>query len=253
MKKFKFNSDLISCLPNVLDITLTEIARRCKLNQPTLRMYIIGERALPVQVLLTLCNTLRMPSRYFIYPDDEPGIIPTRETATIEAHRWQSVSWDERATDTLFGDAPEHIFWKDVAAAMGISDQRPRERFALRTRFPVADFLQVCNAFGISPFTFIIDRNLQQAPTDPTGSGRETTEHKRQHTRHNDSSVAELRRQVADLTDMVANLTEKYNTLLAAHNNLARRVSFNIETMNDFHLSVASEHQPKYPKGQKDD
>lgn len=249
MNHFSFNVELISCLPNVLDLSVAEIARRCDFKQPTLRMYINRDRDIPVQTLMSLCNTFRIPTHYFFY-DCGTYIIPPRELATVEEALWRPVTWDTQPVELLFGDSPGHIFWKDVANTMGVTDQKPRARFALKTRFPVTDFLRVCNTYDISPYTFIKDPNfiptqhkrnrrgivVPPAPATPDAN------------RQIFADIAELQRQISFLTETVADLTAKYTAILQTCDALAKRVNVNIENFKDSHLSIAAEPLKTYKK-----
>ena len=233
MEIFRFNFNLLGCLSDLLDLSVAEIAKRCNFNQPTLRMYVRQERIIPVQYLLTLCNTLRMPMRHFFYHKEY--VIPEREHATIEPSRWQPITWDYGYVEERFGDAPGHIYWKDVAKAMNRTDQKPRGRFALKTRFPVTEFLSVCNAFGLSPFDFIRDPN--SLPKSATRASLPS--------RPGDilRDIDALRRELADTLAEIAALREEVKTLREAHDTLARRVSINIDTINNSHLSIAAERE----------
>ena len=244
MDKFKFNYDLIACLSSVLDLTVTEIARRCKINQPTLRLYVERERIIPIQTIMVICNTLRISTRWFFYEGDA-AVIPTREQAIVEPHCWQPVRWKANAAEQVFGDAPRHIFWKDVATAMGTTEQKPRGRFALKTRFPVADFLKVCNAFDISPYTFLMDNNPLVGDENKTKPGKRRTA--TPPAQNNDpllADIADLRKKIADLSATVDDLTKKYDTLFKSHEALSRRVSVNINTINGSHLNITTDSEP---------
>lgn len=205
MEKWSFNSLLFSRLSDVLDISGTEIAKRCGLTQQVFSRYTTNETVVSVQVLIRICNSLRMPIRFFI-SEDNNHIIPNRETATVAADYWQPVGWDSQAVEKSFGDGEGRVYWKDVADAMGVTSQKPHERFLLNTRFPVTHFLAVCSRFGISPFRFLIDKNDCRSG----GTGMK-------------SEVSALRRKVADLEAAVADLTLKYDRLIADMEKLASR------------------------------
>ena len=74
MEKWSFNNQLFRRLPDVLDISGAEIARRCSLKQQVLNRYQNGGIVLSVQVLIKICNSLRMPAYYFVAEDrPSPG------------------------------------------------------------------------------------------------------------------------------------------------------------------------------------
>lgn len=228
MEKWSFNMLLFSNLTKVLDISGAEVARRCGLKQPVLNRYMTGEFALPVQVLIQICNALRMPSRYFVSEDDN-HVLPNRETATIPYDDWHTIGWDCQAVELTFGDGEGRIFWKDVAAAMGVSPQKPHDRFLLRKRFPVGGFLKTCSSLGISPFRFLIDGNLDsesKKETDGTkkNAGSDSDAGLRSEVRALTSRVADLNAAVSDITARYDELLKRHTALLDRHNRLERTV-----------------------------
>lgn len=221
MDKFNFNFELITCLSSVLDLTVTEIARRCEISQSTLRLYVKQERVIPLQTIIEICNTLHIPTRYFFY--EKEAIIPTRERATIEAEHWLPIEWDNDAVEKTFGDAPRHIYWKNVAKAIGVSNHRPRGRFALKTRFPVDDFLTVCNTFNLSPYTFLIDHNpIPGGASFPTSHPyAPTVIHPKNSLR---ADVAAMQQKMNALFVVIDNLEQKNKVLLDRIEILSNRV-----------------------------
>ena len=215
MEKWSFNMLLFSKLTEVLDISGTEIARRCGLKQPVLNRYMKGDFVLPVQILIQICNALRMPSRYFV-SEDNHHILPNRETATVPYDHWHPIEWNHDAVELAFGDGEGRIFWKDVADVMGVSSQKPHDRFLLRKRFPVDGFLKVCNHFDIPPSKFLVDTNCEEpkgrrqtVPPSPGTSFR--------------TEIADLHRKITDLSATVDDLTSKFSALLERHNLLENR------------------------------
>lgn len=236
---WSFNMLLFSRISKVLDLSEAEIARRCGMTQQALNRYTSADIMLSVQKLLIICNALRMPTYYFVSEDDN-HIVPSRETATIPLEHWHPITWDMQAVELTFGDREEQIFWKDVAEAMGVSSQKPHDRFLLRKRFPIDDFLKTCNKLNLSPFKFLIDPN------------RDTTDkRKRGSTMHGGSAtgntatpppypadIASLCRKIDTLSETVADLTRKYQSLLHAHEALARRVQVNIQNVHNSHIGI---------------
>ena len=215
MEKWSFNRLLFSRLSDVLDISGTEIAKRCEITQQVLSRYTTNEIVVSVQTLIKICNALRMPIHFFVSEDDN-HIIPNRESATVAADRWCPVTWDSQAVEQTFGDG--RIFWKDVAKAMGITSQKPHERFLLRTRFPVTDFLSTCSHFGISPFTFLVDNNRynkQKANTPAVPEDDDATLR---------AQIKALQKKVERLSTTVDDLTTRYRALLDRHDLLEQTV-----------------------------
>lgn len=241
MVKYCFNNLLLSKLSDVLDLSATQIARRCDINQPVLYHYIKGDVELSVQGLIQICNTLRIPSRFFI-ADDEHYIIPNRETATIEADEWEPITWNEEAVELTFGDGEGKIYWKDVAGVMGVSSQRPHDRFLLRTRFPMSSFLQICSHYHLSPFLFLNDPNQprrgakEKKPTSNTSNSKQP---KLNHAKSTDTpTYSELSRRVSSLEKDFAALNEKYNRLLHEHEELIKRAHVNIQNVQYSNIGI---------------
>lgn len=225
MEKWSFNMLLFSNLTKVLDISGAEIARRVGLKQPVLNRYMTGEYVLPVQVLIQICNALRMPSGYFVSEDGE-CLFPNRETATLPYDDWQPVAWDNDAVELTFGDGEGRIFWKDVAEAMGVSSQKPHDRFLLRTRFPIDDFLRTCNNLDVSPFRFLVDHNDRLKSGDGKERPAESVGYEAlcAEVRELTGRLADLNNTVSDITARFDDLMKRHTALLDRHNDLERTV-----------------------------
>lgn len=222
MDKWSFNMPLFKRLSDVLDITGTEIARRCGLHQQVLSRYTTNETVVTVQVLIKLCNAIRMPIYYFV-AENNNFVLPNRESATIPLDEWRPVSWNHDAAERIFGDGTGRIQWKAVAVAMHASSQKPHERFSLRRRFKITDFFATCNAFNLSPFLFLNDPNL------PTGKAKK---------RAAQPSHADLQHRVSVLEQDVAELKQKLETLLHAHEKLVKQVQVNIQNVQNSHIGI---------------
>lgn len=223
MNKWSFNMSLFSRLSEVLDITGTEIARRCGLRQQVLSRYTTNETVVNVQVLLNLCNALRMPIYYFV-SENNNFILPNRESATIPLDDWETVSWNYDAVERIFGDGNNRIQWKEVAEAMNSSAQKPHERFGLKRRFKVTDFFATCNTFNLSPFLFLNDPNRPEVKQRK----RPTSQ----------PSYNALSHRVDILEQDIADLTRKFTALLHDHEELAKRVQVNIQNVQNSHIGI---------------
>ena len=151
-----------------------------------------------------------MPAYYFVseYGND---IFPERERATIPLRYWHPIEWDTQAVELTFGDGEGHIFWKDVAEAMGVTPQKPHNRFLLRTSFKVDAFLLTCSRLNISPFKFLIDKNRESNNVNPNlNKGREQS----QKEKDLQAQVETLNKSVRSLSTTVADLTTKYKALM---------------------------------------
>lgn len=216
MERWSFNTLLFSRLPDVLDISIAEIAKRCDIRQQVLNRYVKGENELPVKVLIKMCNALRMPC-YFFVSEDNNHEIPNREAATIAADRWVPVEWDCQAVDRTFGSDGGRIYWKDVAAVMGVTPQKPHDRFLLKKRLTVFELVDVCNHFGLSPFTFIVDGNRggdgKKKGRSPADQGGATPAELL-------DAIGALRQQVSELSAGYRDIAAKYGSLQADYGNL---------------------------------
>ena len=221
MNKWSFNSLLFNKLPDVLDISGAEIARRCGMKQQVFNRYTNQEVMLSVQILMTICNSLRMPIHFFV-SEENSHVIPNRECATIPIDEWQPIGWNHDAVEQTFGDGGGRIYWKDVAEAMDVTEQKPHDRFKLKTRFPIDGFLTTCNKLNISPFLFLIDNNRDKAKrkggkraTVPAGHPVGNADLR--------TDVAALTKKLEGLSTTVANITVKYDELLQRHTALLER------------------------------
>lgn len=225
MEQYCFNSLLFSKLSDVLGISGAEIARRCGIKQQVLNRYQNSDIGISIQVLMKLCNALRMPVYYFVSKNNQYE-LPNREDATIPMDYWRPVTWNREAAELTFGDGEGKIYWKDLAVVMGVSSQKPHEYFALKKRFPIDCFFKACNSYGISPFRFLEDPNRDTDRSKRGGRAKTSADG----TLRDDLAV--LSRKVGDLTDAIDDLKEKYEALLKAHEQLAHRVQVNIDTIS---------------------
>lgn len=242
MVKYSFNQLLLSKLPVVMDISISEIARRCNISQPVIYNYIKGSIELPLQTLIQVCNALRIPSRLFI-SENNRHIIPTRETTTIEADRWKPITWNTEAVELTFGDGEGKIYWKDVADVMGVTPQKPHDRFLLRTRFPINSFLHICSHYKLSPYLFIDDHNQpMRGAKEKKPSASYTSNSKQPKPNHAKSidtpTYSELSRRVSLLEKNFAALNEKYSRLLHEHEELVKRVHVNIQNVQYSNIGI---------------
>lgn len=223
MEKWSFNNLLINKLSEVLDLSGAEIARRCGMSQQVMNRYVNNEIVLSVQTLLQICNALRMPLYYFV-SEDNNYVLPNRESATIAHDQWHPVGWNHQAVQQIFGNDDGQIAWRHVAAAMGVTPQKPRDRMLLKTRLPIDDFCKACNKLNLSPFTFLIDpnREVKRTSLPRSRNARKSSILPDDAALHQE--IAALRQKVVDLDTTVTDLTSKYKILLERHNHLEQTV-----------------------------
>ena len=243
MNKWSFNSLLFSRLPDVLEISGAEIARRCGMKQQVFNRYTNQEVMLSVQILMTICNSLRMPIHFFV-SEENNHVIPNRECATIPLDEWHPIDWNYDAVEKTFGDGGGRIYWKDVADAMDVTEQKPHDRFKLKTRFPIDGFLATCNKLNISPYLFLIDNNRDKAKRErgKRGCGPRGSAMREESLR---ADVAALTKKLDDLNTTVTELTAKYDDLLQRHTALLDRHNRLERYFNDYsgygHIGKAAE------------
>lgn len=249
MHTISFNNSLLTCLPDLLGVSVNKLAADSGLQPMTLGRFINRGDIISVQLLLKLCNAIRVPISYF-FSEGDTRIIPEREHATIPASIFQPAAWDLSTVERTFGDQHGQIFWKDIAATMHVSDQKGHERFALRVRLPVTDFIAVCNAYHLHPSHFFI--NFEQPSVPGSALGRNATSPpKRQPSRSPIPStlladIDALRHDLSSALEEIALLRKEIHTLRAAHDTLERRVGVNIEHIQDSHLSIVAEPTSDY-------
>lgn len=244
MERWCFNIELFDCLPDMFDTTVAKLAKRSGICQQTLNRYMLHEIRVSVQTIMSLCNALRMPVRYFVCKNEM--VIPERENASIPADIFREIVWDLEAVERTFGDGPDKIFWKDAAAAMNVTSQKSHKRFRLETRFPMDDFLLACTNLQISPFKFLVDTNGTGAKVQKSVARRTTAS-----TRENEAvlkEVAAIRQEMETVKAKIDILAKRFDDLLAAHNTFAHRIGIAFNGVSDSNINIAAESDAEYGK-----
>lgn len=232
-------------MPNVLDLSIAEIAKRSGITPMTLGRYMRSDTQIPVQALIQLCNTFRISSCYFL-TNDKKHTIPVREEAIRLPSEWKDIAWDTEQVEKVFGDGHGQINWKEVARIMDLTEQKPHHRFRLSTKFPVPEFILVCNSLSISPYMFIVDEN-RQLSGDSSGEGeKEILEDRR--FRQMSRQIEELRSELHETRQQLAALSDGMSRLRSAYKFLASE----IDPCSDNVCKVAEEKQgPSLTRGPK--
>ncbi len=232
MKKWTFNTGLLTNLAEVLGTSFTQIGERAGMIQQTFYRYVSQRKKfeLTVQRLIALCNAWRLPIYYFI-AEDGMHLIPQRMKAVVPEDEWQPIKWDYDAVERTFGDGDGRIYWIDVAVAMGKTGQVPHDKFQLKRRFTISEFLNTCTELQLSPYTFLIDNNRPEVREKVKPSEHGTTKKSKMTggaskdlLREMDNlrgEVAALKEKVDDQTRWVAKLQQDYATLLSDYTSLS--------------------------------
>lgn len=158
MVNWSFNSLLLSKLTDVLDLSGNEIANRCKLSQTALYHYMKCEVEIPVQALMQICNALRMPTRYFLSVNNR-HIIPTRETATIEADRWKPITWSLDAVEPYLWRRRRENLLERRCVHYGLDTTETARAFSFTHTFPDQQFS--LNLHTFQPLTFSLSQRRE--------------------------------------------------------------------------------------------
>lgn len=217
MPKYCVNTLLVKKLSSILELSGTDIANRCGIWPATLNRYLSGRQQLPIDVLIQLCNKMRIPIYYFISINGT-SIIPTREQLTITADKFKQIRWDHEVVESTFGEHSDQIHWADVAASIGIGRKVPHEMFRLKRRFTLTRLMDICNALQLDPFQFLVDPNRMDgkksfvhtpAPPEPVVIQHEDTDGAKE-------ELYNLRGKVSALESEVSALRAKLEKVLAA-------------------------------------
>ena len=125
---------------------------------------------------------------------------------------------------------------------MGVTSQKPHDRFLLRTRFPINSFLHICSHYKLSPYLFIDDPNQPRRGAKekkPMSNPSNSKQPKPNHAKSIDTTTySELSRRVSSLEKDFAALNEKYNRLLHEHEELVKRVHVNIQNVQYSNIGI---------------
>lgn len=242
MGKIRINTRLIASLSRVLRLTHREVSDAAHIPLGTWYRLIKAPEDISVQQLLGIANGLYIPVRRF-FSEGKTDIVGTREDYITDSTRYQQCYYDSDAVRAVVGPGTS-ITWRRVGEVVDMHYTRASESLLAERPVPVARVLTFADAFGFSPFQFIVDPNPERKAGGRTSAARRADDALR-------DEIAELRQQIAALNTTVTTLTDKYTALLDAHNTLARRISVNIEHIQDSHLSIAAEPTGGYGESEK--
>ena len=207
----RLNPRLISSLSSVLHMSAGEILHVTGISSTTWYRIMSNPETITIQQLLAIANSLQIPVKRFFYKD---GTCFIGQRSDYVTSPYLECYYDADALQGFVADTSSAT-WKQTAEIVGVTRDNLRNSLLAVRRTPVTRFLQVCNIFGINPFTVLIDPNSDTNGQHP-------------YNRNSVKSVAveikTLRNDVARLSGMVDDLTQKYNELsqqlqLIRHNN----------------------------------
>lgn len=234
MNAIRLNTKLIKSLSDVLFMTATDMMDAAHI--PCTTWYAIRKKPedITIQYLLAIANGLHIPVRRFFSTEKET-FIGKRDDYITEPYR--ECSYNADALQKMVNNRAD-ITWKKASVATGITYDNLRKSLLAERKTPVTRFLTACEAFGIDPFTILIDPNLEAKREKRAAVRFASPAGNRESIR---ADIDGLSKQVADLTASVRELTQKYEALLKSHEALSRRVSYDIHHFTDSSISIAAE------------
>lgn len=223
MRQIQLNTKLIASLPQVLHKTHREVSDAAHIPLGTWYRLIKAPEKINVQQLLGIANGLNIPARR-LFSEGKTDVIGHREDYITDSSCYQQCDYDSDAVRAVVGRG-KAISWKKVGEVVDMHYTRASESLQAKDPkrpLPVARVLTFADAFGFSPFQFIVDPNPERKTACRTSAAR-----------CNDyallDEIADLRRQIASINAAVTTLSDKYATLLSAHKTLAQSIGVNIE------------------------
>lgn len=229
------NTKLITSLSSVLYIPVAEIREAAAITNGTWYRIMSKPSGITIQQLLAISNSMSIPVKRF-FRTDRVQFIGKRDDYVADPYT--PCYYDNAALQELVSTRTDAT-WQKAAKKVGMSWSRARKSLLAVTRTPVVRFLDVCDTFGIDPFTILIDPN----PVPKERQGKRNAGK----SDGNDALLGEigrLREDIRTLSATVDDLISKYEALLEAHNRLEHRVSVNIGTVNNSNIGIAAEPKP---------
>ena len=209
MRNWKFDYDSFRVLDDIAGYSFAKIAKMSGIPQQAISRYVIGEYDLPLQILIKICNSIRLPIHYLIIEEDKQRTLNREDIVPMD--KWKPVYFDSNGAEYIF--TSHGIQWKDVGEAMGVAQMNAKKRFVAGRRFPVNDFVKTCNKIKLSPFLFLIDPNRKVAKKSKAQVSEEAME-----------KIEQLTNALADLQIKYKDLEEKLQRL--QDNKITRPVSY---------------------------
>lgn len=237
MEKPRLNTKLLSTLTGVLFMQAADLRNAVGIAKSTWYDIMRKPDEITVQYLLSIANGLHIPVRRF---------FSTGRTET--AVKREDLIAEPYADCYYAGDALRDMInrrqdatWKRAGEIAGMAYQSIQKSLSSETRTPVVRFLAVCEAFGIDPFTILVDPNPEPSKDGKRKGGRADSAML--------TEIAGLRKDIGRLNGIIDEMTgkyrellEKYNGLFDAHKALLDR--FNSHLRDGFSVLAAEERNP---------
>lgn len=220
MEKARLNTKLLSTLHTVLFMQVVDLREAAGIAKSTWYDIMARPDTITVQHLLSIANGLHIPVRRFFSTGKED---PVGKRDDYVADAYADCYY---LGDTLRGiiNDRQDATWRRAGEIAGMSYQHVQRSLSSETRTPVVRFLAVCEAFGIDPFTILVDPNPE--PDRKPGA-----------VRRRDPAVlreiAALREDVGRLSGMVEDVTRKYDDLLSKYDGLLEAHRMLLDRFNE--------------------
>lgn len=213
--KIRLNARLVSSLNSVLFKSAAELMDAAGIASTTWYKVMKEPNSITVQQLLAISNALKIPVRRF-FSSGSSDIVGHHDDYVVD--NCLPCSYD---ADSLraFVESNNRVTWQMAAEATRTTPSHLRNSMLLETRLPVPRFLTACEAFGIDPFSILIDPNATSSKGRKPDIGALGVEMAALR-----ADLASIRAEVEKINGTVAELQAKCDDLLSAYDALARRI-----------------------------
>ena len=225
-KQIKFNEKTWKQLAKVLRKSQPEVINEVGIAQSTWYSILNRPSDISVKNLLKVSNRLHIPVRRF-FSTGSTEVIGRREDYILEPYAECDYNGGRLRSIIL----SRCISWQEVARVVEMDRNRVRDSI-MSMSTPVSRLILICNTYDIDLFEVLIDPNpdikIKKARKAPL------------------PETAVMQREIQELCRTVEKLQQEVSTLQEEYKALAYRVSVNIDTFNNSHLSIAAEPEPEY-------
>lgn len=229
MDTIRLNAKLIASLGEAKFLSVGEMIDATINNKSTWYRILKTPEKITLQQLLAIANGLHIPVRRFFLTDGKEAVVKRCEDYIVDDY--QPCGYDADALRRMV-ESRHDATWQKAAAATGITRDNLKNSLLAVRRTPVTRFLDACQALKIDPFTILLDPNPEPKPKGRRAPTADSPLH---------AEVKLLRRDLESLNRVVDDLKQKYESLLRDHEALVRRISVNIENINNSSVSIATD------------